>query len=59
MAGKQVTVTFSQRDLTRLDVVCKRIHLTRQQFIREAVEKHMENFDPFTLAGGEYVDREE
>lgn len=57
MAGKPVTTTFSQTELAKIDTVSRRLHLTRQQFIRQAVSEYLLKVDPFTMAGGKRVER--
>jgi len=58
MAGKPVTTTFSQTDLARIDTVANRLHMTRQQFIREAVNEYLLKLNPFEMAGGKTIERE-
>lgn len=52
MAGKPVTTTFSQTELAKIDIVSRRLTVTRQQLIRTAVKQYLESLDPFTMAGG-------
>lgn len=57
MAGTPVTTTFSQRELAKIDLVAKRLTLTRQQLIRTAVSEYLLKLDPFEMAGGKVVER--
>jgi len=52
MAGKTVSVTFPEGESRKLDFVAKRLHLTRQQLIRLAVEQYLQDKDPFIMSGG-------
>jgi hypothetical protein len=50
--GVNVPTTFEQDKYERIAFVARKLHLTPQQFIRQAVDQELLKYDVFQLAGG-------
>lgn len=56
MAGVRTLIVFTKDQHYQIETVARRLTLTKQQFIRQAIEEKLQQYDLFKMAGGVYPD---